>query len=151
MKRVSLIGYCLLIGIAVSAQKPVKWNFFAKKVNDKTFELHLVAQIQDGWHIYSQTTPKGGPHPTVIQFSKNPLTNLSGKIKEQGELKSYFEDAFGVTVKKFTCNKVEFIQLVNLKSAKIKTNIVGTVEYMACTDEMCMPPATEKFEINLTE
>jgi hypothetical protein len=38
--------------------------------------------------------------------------------------------------------------MVKLKSA-VKTSFSGTVEYMACDDKQCLPPAEQAFTIAL--
>jgi len=128
-------------------ENPVKWNFSAKKINATTYEVHLTAKIEDEWHIYSQTTPDGGPVATSISFNKNPLLSLDGAVKESGKLEEHFEELFGVQVKQFS-DKVDFIQIVKLKSSA-KTNVTGSVEFMTCNDHQCMPPKTVKFNISL--
>ena len=134
--------------VAFGQQDPAKWNFTAKKIADKTYEVHLTATIDNGWHTYSQTTPANGPFPTKIIFTKNPLLLLSGKPKEVGKLQQRYEDVFGVNVKYFS-NKVDFVQIVKLKT-NVKTRISGTVDFMVCTDERCLPPNTIPFEIVIT-
>lgn len=127
------------------AQDPVHWEFKAKKIKDKIYEVHITATIEDPWSIYSQSTPEGGPLPTTIEFAKNPLVVPSGKIKEVGTLKKKFEDVFEVDVLYYK-NKVDFVQVVTLKN-NVKTNITGNVEFMACNDQQCLPPNTVKFSI----
>lgn len=127
------------------AQNPVHWQFNAKKISDKTYEVHITASIDEPWSIYSQSTPEGGPLPTAIQFAKNPLVTQSGKIKEVGSLKKKFEDVFDVDVLYYK-NKVDFVQVVTLKS-NVKTNLTGSVEFMACNDQQCLPPSTVNFSI----
>lgn len=125
----------------------VQWKFESKKVADKKYEVRLIATMQDSWHIYSTTTPEGGPVPTTISFNKNPLTEIDGKVKEVGKLESHFEKVFDIDTRYFN-NKVEFVQVVNVKG-NAKTNITGTVEYMACTDKECLPPRTVPFTVAL--
>ena len=131
----------------VSAQNPVTWNFSAKKVDGKIFEIHLSASIDEDWHIYSQSTPAGGPVPTSVSFAKNPLLVFDGNVKEVGNMEKHFEKLFGVQVFQFS-NKVDFVQTVKLK-ANAKTNVSGTVEFMVCNDEMCLPPKKVPFSIAL--
>ena len=50
--------------------------------------------MDHGWHIYSQTTPEGGPVPTTIEFTKNPLVNLQGTAKETGKMEQRHEELF---------------------------------------------------------
>ena len=145
--------YFILVAIAIVAftksfsQSPVDWNFSSKKINASTYEIHLTAKIEGEWHTYSQTTPDGGPVPTTISFSKNPLVTLKGAAKEVGKLEKHFEELFGVEVKQFS-DKVDFVQTVTVK-AGIKTSVNGSVSYMVCNDRECQPPATVKFSILL--
>lgn len=126
---------------------PVKWSFSAKKGNNELFEVHLVATIEKGWHIYSQTTPSGGPIPTAITFSKSPLIVLEGNAKENGKLEQHNEPLFGVDVKQFS-DKVDFVQTLKLK-ANVKTTVNGSVEYMVCNDKECLPPKSVPFSVAL--
>jgi hypothetical protein len=128
-------------------QNPVKWTFASKKIDGSTFEISLTAAVDASWHIYSQTTPEGGPFPTAIAFTKNPLIQLEGPVKEVGTLEQKHEPLFGVDVKQYS-KKVVFVQTVKLK-AKIKTALTGTIEFMTCNDRVCLPPATHKFSITL--
>ena len=53
----------------------------------------------------------------------------------------------GVEVYQFS-NKVDFVQVVKLKNA-VKTTVSGSVEFMTCNDEECMPPKKQPFSIAL--
>lgn len=150
MKKIFTAAFFLLCTNFVFAQiqNPVSWTATSKKINDKTYEVHLTANIDNGWHIYSQTTPDGGPIPTSITFTKNPLLTVEGKAKEEGKLEKHVEPLFGnIDVKQFS-NKVDFVQLVKLK-APIKTSVNVAVEFMVCNDKQCLPPKTEKFSVAL--
>jgi DsbC/DsbD-like thiol-disulfide interchange protein len=135
-----------LIGFAQN-ENPVSWSFTAKKIDALSYEVHLSAKIEEGWHIYSQTTPDGGPVPTEISFAKNPLLIVNGSSKEVGKLEQRNEPLFGVEVKQFS-DKVDFVQTVKLKT-KAKTNVTGTVKFMTCNDQMCIPPKSVSFTISL--
>lgn len=126
---------------------PVCWFFTAKKLDAKTYEVHFTANIENGWHVYSQTTPAGGPVATTINFSKNPLIIINGSVKELGRLEQHTEPLFGVDVKQYS-NKVDFVQIVKLK-APVKTQLHGSITFMVCDDKECLPPAEKKFSIAL--
>mgnify|MGYP001025084503 CR=1 FL=1 len=149
MNKFILLFGVVLLGTALKAQQPtvVNWQFQAVKVADKTYEIHLTPTVQAPWHIYSQTSPEEGAVPTSFQFGKNPLVTLEGKVQENGKLVSKYEEVFGVTVKYFE-GKVDFVQRVKLK-ASAKTNITGSVEFMVCNDEQCLPPQTMSFSVPL--
>ncbi len=148
MMKYLLLGLFAISSFVLQAQSDVvQWTFESKKVGDKKYEVRLIAEMKDPWHIYSTSTPDGGPVPTTINFSKNPLTVIDGKIKEVGKLETKFEKVFDIDTR-FYNKRVEFVQVVNLRG-NAKTNLTGTVEYMACTDKECLPPREVPFTIAL--
>lgn len=149
MKKYILLSLFIVFASWASAQmkNPVKWDFSATKKADKSYEITATAVMEGDWHIYSQTTPKGGPVPTKFTFKANPLVTMSGIPAERGQLKNVHDPVFGVNVKYFG-NKVTFVQTVQLKS-NVKTQLSGEVEYMVCDDTQCLPPKKVPFEIKL--
>jgi thiol:disulfide interchange protein DsbD len=152
MKVKLSLFFLLFIAAATSVQAQtteslVKWSFAAKKKDPKTYEVVASAMLPKTWHIYSQTTPKGGPVATKITFKTNPLLILTGDPKESGALKTMHDQVFDVDVKYFN-DKVDFVQLVKLKTAAT-TSVSGTVEYMICNDEKCLPPTKQNFDVKL--
>ena len=148
MRKLLFVLFIALPFLGISqVQKPVKWSFTSKKTTDNNFEIHLTATVENGWHIYSQTTPEGGPYPTSIQFSKNPLLIMSGEVKEVGKLEVHDEPLFGVQVKQYS-NKVDFLQVIKVKG-NAKTTVKGSVEFMVCNNKQCLPPETLEFSVSL--
>ena len=88
MKKCYLLILSLVTAFAVSAQssKQVKWAFTSKKMADKTYEVHMTANINGNCHMYAQNVGVEGPLPTAFTFTKNPLLSLDGKVKEVGKL-----------------------------------------------------------------
>ncbi len=126
---------------------PVSWTYAAKKKSDNTYDIVITATLPKPWHIYSTKSPKGAGMPTKILFKKNPLISLFGVIKENGKLETEYDENFEMEVKYYS-NRVEFIQTIVLRG-KAKTNVSGSVEYMVCDDERCLPPSNKTFEIKL--
>lgn len=149
MNKIYIAVAFLLCANVLTAQivkSPVSWTSSSKKIADKTYEITLTANIDEGWHMYSQTTPDGGPLPTKITYSKNPLVTVNGKTaKEIGDLEQKHEPLFGVDVKQFS-DKVVFKQTVKLK-ANVNTSMDVAVQYMVCDDHQCLPPTTKKFTV----
>ena len=126
MKRFILLSIIGLMFTAVQAQNPVSWTFSAKKIDDKTYEVHMTANIQSGWHLYSQNQPDDAiAIPTGFTINNNPLIKLDGKIKEMGSLEKFHDKKLDVSANQYS-NKVDFVQVVKLK-ASAKTNISGSV------------------------
>jgi hypothetical protein len=150
MKHILALFVLLTITGLSNAQilDPVKWTFTSKKIDAKTYEIRLIANIQMGWHLYSQTQPKDAIiNPTEIAFIKNPLVSLDGKAKENGKMELYTDKRLGISANQYS-NQVEFVQKVRLKAAS-KTNISGSVEYQTCDDKKCLPPKKVKFNLAL--
>lgn len=114
------------------------------------YEIHLVANIDPSWHIYSQTQPVDAiATPMKISFHSSPLLQWKGAPKETGKLEKYKNESLGISANQYA-NKVEFIQLVVLK-ASAKITSTGEVTYQACTDQRCLPPATISFTVALQD
>ncbi len=142
-----LLTFCLHTADA-QMPDPVQWTYTAKKIADKTYEVHLTASIQTNWHLYSQTQPDDAINqPTEIKFSKNPLATFDGSVKEVGKMKLFKDEKLKISANQYS-DKVDFVQVVKLK-APVKTKIVGSVEYQTCDDKKCLPPKKIDFSVAL--
>lgn len=148
IKKIVLAGLMLFFTGFVHAQinNPVLWTYTAKKIADKTYELHLTATITGNWHLYAQDAGEG-PEPTSFKFTPNPLISFDGKVKEVGKLEKSFDKNFN-SVLKFYTNKVDFVQKVKVKSS-VATVVKGKVNFMVCNDRQCLPPRDVPFTINV--
>jgi len=149
MKKIVLLFSAFLITFACLAQtkNPVSLTYSSVKKADGTVDVVVAATIEKGWHIYSKNTDKGGPIPTSITYKINPLAKANGKLVENGKVEKVFDKTFGVNVLYYS-NSVQFVQNFKVKP-NIKTKISGTIEYMVCDDEMCLPPKKQSFEVSL--
>jgi len=143
----SLLSFIMITGVSAQIKNPVSWKYEAKKKSAGVYEVTLTATVEKPWHIYSQNTEKGGPIPTEVVFKANPLITKQGAVKENGKLEKIYDNNFKVNVL-YYANTVAFVQTVKLKG-KVKTNISGTVEYMVCDDQQCLPPVKKSFDIKL--
>ncbi|SHF58437.1 protein-disulfide reductase DsbD domain-containing protein [Flavisolibacter ginsengisoli] len=150
MKRLLLILSVFFTVAVASAQNinPVSWTFTSKKLGDKEYEIQMLATIQQGWHLYSQSQPADAiAQPTSFQFNKNPLLDMSGKVKEVGKMEKFKDKTLDVSANQYS-NKVLFVQKVKIKG-KAKTNVTGKLEFQTCNDEKCLPPKSVNFSIAL--
>ena len=148
MKKIITAMILLLFTVLVNAQinNPVKWTYTAKKIADKTYELHMTASIDGNWHLYAQDAGEG-PEPTVFSFTANPLIKFDGKVKEIGKLEKSYDNNFK-SVLKYYAKKVDFVQKIKVKSS-IATIVKGSVSFMLCNDRQCLPPRDYPFSINV--
>lgn len=150
MEKFFSVVLFLFVSIAAIAQSgtKVKWAYTVKKIGDKKYEVRMLATIQPGWHLYSQTQSEDAiALPTTINFAKNPLLTVNGKTQEVGKVTDAFDKATQ-SRSRFYSNKVEFVQIVTLKS-NVKTSLSGDVEFMVCDDKQCLPPDKSKFSVTL--
>jgi len=148
LQRVLPIVVGMGVAAAGLAQNPVSWQYYAKKLDSKTYEVHLKATISNGWHIYAQHQPEDAiALPSTITFNKNPLLVLNGKVNEIGKLEKHKVEVLNIEQYQYA-NQVEFVQQVKIKNGS-KTNITGNIDFQVCTDDKCLPPAKQLFTIAL--
>ncbi|MHA7941926.1 protein-disulfide reductase DsbD family protein [Formosa sp. 3Alg 14/1] len=127
---------------------PVKWSTTVEKVSDTEYKLISTANVDIGWHLYSQFVPEGGPIPTTFIYDNSEETfSLEGNTTE-GEGHVIDDPVFEMKIKLFE-GESEFVQLVKL-SQPVKT-INGFVEFMVCDDTRCLPPTEVELEFVIDE
>src|SRR6186997_715800 len=147
MKSV-LFSTFLFATMAVSAQNPVTWTFTSRKVTDNSYEIHMTATIEKGWHLYSQSQPEDAiAIPTTFTITSNPLIQVVGKIKEDGKMEKFHDSQLDLSANQYS-KTVNFVQTIKLKG-KAKTSFSGSVEYQTCDDKKCLPPKTVNFKVAL--
>jgi hypothetical protein len=150
IKSIVLFGISLVLLTApamAQSSKQVSWTWSAKKIADRTYEVHMTATIGGDFHLYAQDAGGDGPIPTAFTFTKSPLLTLDGNVQEKGQLVKKFETAWNHDVKYYE-KTVDFVQVVKLKS-NIKTSLAGKVEFMVCNDHECLPPADVDIKVNI--
>lgn len=139
-----LILYCFVYAAKAQILTPVKWSYGAKKLSKTEAVIFLKATIDDDWHLYSQTVPDGGPVKTSFSFDHSKAYTLVGTTQEPKPI-SRFEQVFGIKVSFFE-KEVIFQQKIKL-NANGPVTVKGSLEYMTCNDEKCLPPEDISFAI----
>ncbi|MGG7035596.1 MAG: cytochrome c biogenesis protein CcdA [Flavobacterium sp.] len=137
MKRIIFVFLMLLTFVKVNSQvlDPVKWKSKVEKISDTEFNLVFEAVMEEGWHVYSQFTPDGGPLPTEVTFKEaNGNFTLVGKTLESATKKQFNSD-FGVD-EIFFEKKAVLKQKVKITNPNVKA-IVANIDYQACK-EVCL-------------
>jgi len=150
MKNLVFVA-AFLFSLVASSQifNPVKWEFESNKITDTEYELVFTANIDHHWAVYSQFLDDGGPIPTGFTFEENDDFTLIGDVIESDENKVTKHDpVFEMTVSKFY-DKAVFKQRIKLNGSS--GLIKGSLEFMTCDDERCLPPTEVSFDFNLGE
>lgn len=144
--------YSLLVlmsfSFSLSAQSlnPVSWTFEAKKISNNEYDLNFIAEVEEGWFIYSQNIdPDAGPIPTSINIEQQDDFELVGEVKEEGYKKEGFDEIFQTNLIKFG-KKTTFTQRVKVSNKS--TIVKGYLEFMCCDDQKCLPPKDMEFTFN---
>ncbi|RZK80406.1 MAG: sugar transporter [Pedobacter sp.] len=149
MKNLFLFVAGLFLSLSASSQmlKPVKWSTAVKKISSTEAMVLVRATIDEGWHIYSQNVPDGGPVKTTFTFQPSKTYQLVAKTVEPKPI-TKFEKTFDMNVSYFE-KTVTFQQKVKLTGAK--PVIKGSVEFMVCDDKQCLPPESFDFSVAVTK
>lgn len=142
--RIILFIFILFVSCQSWAQDRVQWTVGLDADQQK---ISFTAQMEDGWHIYSQFTDESvGPVATRFSIEEGEVIRLKGDVIEPTPITA-FDENFGGEVMYFE-DQVTFEQALKVKSVG---TVTGTVTYMVCNAEMCLPPVDVNFEIEIKE
>ena len=141
-KIISIICVLLLAVASLSAQNPIRWRMSVKMTSATEGVVTLRALVGEGWHLYSMTLPDDGPRPTSISFATSQGVTMIGNVAPSRKPLEVDDPMFGMKLSWWAAN-VEFTQKFKVDK-KQGAKIEAEVSYMACNDQNCMPPKTEK-------
>ncbi len=131
---------------------PVQWSLHAEQEQvapGSTVALRLHAQIADGYHLYSFTTPTGGPVKTTVSVHSSQV--VQGFRIYQPKPDRHQDPTLNVPVETFQ-GGVDFIVTANLTkhAAPGEALLTASVRYQACSDQICLPPVTKTATAKMT-
>jgi DsbC/DsbD-like thiol-disulfide interchange protein len=125
----------------------ISWQFSSLKQSGSEWKLLFTAVLDPGWHLYSQSTPAGGPMAVRFDFSKPHGYRLAGGVKEAGVLKSGYDEVFMMDVSWYE-NNVIFMQAVKMAGKGSRSKVTGEISYSVCSGEMCTPGSV-RFDLDV--
>jgi thiol:disulfide interchange protein len=145
MKKLILLWLCLFtLQASAKIDTPVHWKFTSSKVAENKYAVTFTANIDKGWHLYSQFLKSGGPVPTTFKFDNAPDLSLAGKVTEKPTAISGFDQSFQMTIL-YHEHQVTFTQIV--KTTDSDAHVTGSLNYMVCSGQKCLPPTDVDFDI----
>jgi thiol:disulfide interchange protein DsbD len=151
MQRLVAIFFLALLS-AFGAEDPVKWAL--------TFEVgaaqpgsHVLAKftakIEPGWHLYSLTTPKGGPIPSTSSLAESPVVSSFKLYQPKPERK--LDPNFQIDTETFANEVVLLYDIELKKDAPVgPAEITAQVRYQCCNDRSCLPPKRKSASATIT-
>ncbi len=101
--------------------------------------------LSDDWHIYSATTPPGGPYPTEIALSGAGFRQVGAVIQPMPIVE--YDPNFDMNVEYYH-PRVRFGLRAEVGEGMEGERVLsGEVTYMLCNETQCLPPNTYAFEI----
>lgn len=142
----------LLAPVQAQRLDPVHWTLSsdaAKAPPSSSVTLKLTAQLDEGWHLYSPTTPPGGPIPTTLGLAENPAVAGSKLYEPKPDRK--FDPNFNLETETFE-KEVVFLFATDLKkdASPGPLELTAQVRYQACDDRQCLPPRKKTASFTLT-
>ncbi|MBA3341226.1 MAG: protein-disulfide reductase DsbD N-terminal domain-containing protein [Gemmatimonadaceae bacterium] len=115
-----------------------------------TFELHVTAAIDSGWHVYSLTQKSGGPVPLSISVAPTEVFTLDGAPKgPQPTVK--VDPTFGMDTETYDGTPLFIVPVRIGTSAPSGVHTLDvTVRSQTCSDWLCLDPKTTRLTVPVT-
>ena len=135
MKKMILSLFLFVTFLQAGAQKPVT---ISHELSAKGSEvvIEFIAEIEDGYYMYSTDIPKGGPKPTYVKITEIQGAELVGALAPVEEAKSKYEPVFDMQVTYFE-EFASFTQAFKVLEKDFK--LKGTLNYQSCGAMGCVP------------
>ena len=135
-------SFLFLLAVSAFGQvvDPVSWSMApATGAPGGKAVVRLTAKLGEGWHLYSPTTPKGGPIPTSIALAESPVIESYKLFQPKPERKA--DANFGIDTETFGGEVVFFFEASLKPAAAVgPAELTANVRYQVCNDKECRPP-----------
>ena len=144
--RLLLVSFFFAYALPASTLNPVKWSISAEpaEVDGGNVLLKLHAEIAAAFHLYSLTTPPGGPIRTRVRILGEGTTATE---VYQPKPETRMDSTLHINVETFT-GSADFLIPASLGASRQRPLSVSlSVRYQACSDEICLPPVERTTEV----
>jgi thiol:disulfide interchange protein DsbD len=125
---------------ALAAQeRPITWKLSAPTPARGALTAKLNATIADGWYLYSQTEPPGGPVPTSIAIIGGGYKLLAVPRAPQPERRP--DGNFNIVSEVYTDSVRFTLPLARTRAAQDTLQLA--IRFQTCTIHYCLPPRTD--------
>lgn len=154
LRRLAFFTALLVLVLPSFAAKedPVQWSLApanrAKVAPGGKILLALTATIQPGWHLYSPTTPLGGPIVTSLKVNDNPA--IAGYQLHRPQPERKLDPNFNIDTETYEGEAKFLIEVETQKAATGKATVETLVRYQACSDTKCLTPVKKTSATEIT-
>jgi thiol:disulfide interchange protein len=139
--------------LQAAREDPVQWTLqpikgFERVKPGAAAWLELTATIQPGWHLYSPTTPPGGPIPTKIELTPNAAVT-GAKVWRQQPVRR-LDPNFNIDTETYADSAIFYIQADTKPGSSGPITFEASAYYQACSDVKCLRPVTKSASAAVT-
>ncbi len=150
MRRYLLL-FVLFVAASFSATAqmiadPTTWTYELKDKGNGKYDVLFKLKLKDKWHIWSLNPGGDGMQiPPSFDFDKKPGLKLIGGVKESGKKHTGPMEGVDGIVTYFE-GTVIYTQSIE---ATGPMTLTGKYGYQVCDDQMCLPPKSKKFSLEV--
>ncbi|MBI3210808.1 MAG: thioredoxin family protein [Candidatus Solibacter usitatus] len=144
MRHILLLFLCLAVPAAAQTKRlsPVVWKLELDRAEARPGGIaaaKLTAKIEEPWHLYSPTTPAGGPIVTTLAVEPNDAVE-SAEIYRPNPVRKP-DPNFNIDTETYEKEAV-FLIKVKLKAAAKEQpfDLTVNMRYQVCNETQCLPP-----------
>lgn len=128
-------------------QDHARWNFSVERVDKGSLQVVARVSLDSGWHIYATDMKEGGPQKTELTIFPAKSFHVTEASRDSGSLIEKFDTSFQITLRYYpgTASFKKLLAVADTSGFVLK----GSILYMLCTDESCLPPTETNFSIKV--
>ena len=154
MMRRLFFALALAACLAAAPADPVAWKMQnpsgSPVKRGARFTVKLLAEVQEGWHLYSLKPMAEGPIPTRIWIAEGQPFSLGGAVHAP-DPRVMQDPSFGMEVELYEGEAVFTVPVkVAPGAAPGAQKLVVSASYQSCNNTLCLPPKTVKVEVPVT-
>jgi len=145
MKRLFISFLLLLtaVSVALPLSSQVRWKTTAVQIDERDFIVHISADLDSSWHIYSGRA--ADDVATRIIFLSNPMIEKLGQTAENGKMLTIGKH------RKVYLQHAEFIQALRVKDTKTPIAVKGVINYQTSNRNGSIVHRTQEFTVVLSK
>jgi DsbC/DsbD-like thiol-disulfide interchange protein len=143
----------LAVYLVAAPADPVAWKLNSPSSSVKAgarFNVKLLAEVQDGWHLYSLKPMAEGPIPTRIWIAEGQPFVMAGAVQSP-DPQVMQDPSFGMEVELYEGEAVFTLPVrVAAGAPPGAQRLVVSASYQSCNNKLCLPPKTVRVEVPVT-
>lgn len=140
---------------------PLQWNDTIRSLDKEVvnvkaelveagelYELKIIAEIADSWHVYS-TDPQENARPAEFKITNlNGLEETdSGFVPDRSPEQKQEQIGNSVVTQKFYKNQIVWTKTLKPVSAEAYKGVSGTIRLQTCQNDLCLRPSNFEFQL----